>query len=75
MWSVPPADPPAIDTAWPRAFMSFTRSLIVWYGEFAGTTTISSSAVSRAIGVVFSSVAWDWLVSIAPTITRPITIR
>ena len=35
----------------------------------------SSSAVSRAIGVTSSRVVGDWLVSIAPTMTRPITIR
>ncbi len=41
----------------------------------AGTTMTSYSPVRRAIGVVFSSVTADWLVRMAPTITRPLTIR
>ena len=39
--------------------------------ELAGTTITSYSPVSRAIGVTCSSVTGDWLVRIAPSMTRP----
>ena len=34
---------------------------MVLYGESAGTTIASASSISFAIGVVWSSVASDWL--------------
>jgi hypothetical protein len=43
-----------------------------WNGESAGTTIASASSISRAIGVVWSRVASDWLLYCAPTTPRPI---
>jgi hypothetical protein len=51
------------------------RSVTDSYGESAGATMTSGSSVSSAIGVTSANVASDWLVSIAPTMTRPITMR
>ena len=42
-------------------------------GDFAGTTMASGSAVSRAIGVVWSRLTGDLLVRMAPTMTKPFT--
>jgi hypothetical protein len=75
MWSVPPAEPPVIDTPLPFSWIAASRSSTDLYGESAGTTSTSSSAVSRAIGVVSSSRAVDAFVSTAPTMTRPVIIR
>ena len=47
---------------------------MVSYGESSGTTMISSSPVSRAIGVASVTLTGDSLVSTAPTMTRPIII-
>ena len=54
--------------------MSSTRSCIVLYFESARTKIASGSVVSDAIGVVLERSTGDLLVSIAPIITRPITI-
>jgi hypothetical protein len=43
-------------------------------GESTGTTMASDSAVSRAMGVVWSRVTGDLLVRIAPSITNPLTM-
>src|SRR3954453_5292654 len=74
-WSGPPGDePPPTAIALGSAFQAVTRSLIVWYGGFFGTTIAPDSSISLAIGVVWSSLAWDLLVYCAPTTPRPIII-
>ncbi|MNY25375.1 hypothetical protein D3C86_1591520 [compost metagenome] len=50
------------------------RSLMDFSGELAGTVRTMVSAYRRAIGVAFFSVTGGWLVSMAPTITAPVTI-
>jgi hypothetical protein len=69
IWSTPPAEPPAQVTLAGSALMAAARSLAVLIGESVGTTIASYSAVSRAIGVVWSRPTGDLLVRIAPTIT------
>ena len=71
---MPPAEPPPHLTEVGLAFAASTRSLSVWYGESARTTTTSASAVSVAIGVVLVRSTGDLLVTTPPTITSPVTI-
>src|SRR4051795_2581695 len=74
-WSGPPGDdPPPTARLFGFAFHAATRSLMVWYGEFFGTTIAPDSSISLAIGVVWSSLAWDLLVYCAPTTPSPIII-
>ena len=44
-------------------------------GEFAGTTTMWCSSVSRAIGTTSSNVTVESFVAMAPTNVAPVTIR
>ena len=74
MWSVPPAEPPAIAFPPGSSAHAVVKSSSVSYGESAGTTITSDSPVRRAIGVTSSSVTAWLLVSIAPSMTRPIVI-
>src|SRR5690554_6025191 len=74
MWSTPPAEPPAQEIAPGLARKAASRSSSVWKGELAGTAITSYSAVSLAMGVVSARVTADWLVRMAPTMTRPVII-
>jgi len=48
---VPPAEPPPHEMLPGLALNALTRSAMVLYGEFDGTTMISYSPVKRANGV------------------------
>ena len=75
-WSGPPGtEPPPTARAFGSAFHAVTRSSIVLYGEFLATTMAPDSSISLAIGVVWSSLASDWLVYWAPTTPSPIIIN
>ena len=64
-----------MDTA-PASFLrASVKSLSVLNGEDAGTAITSYSEVSRAMGVTEAKVTGDLLVRMAPTITRPMTMR
>ena len=71
---MPPAEPPPKESLAGSAFMSSTSCCIVLYFESERTKIASGSVVSAAIGVVFDRSVGDLLVSIAPIITRPMTI-
>ena len=71
---MPPAEPPANATLPGSACISATRPLRSRIGESALTTIASGSEVSAAIGVVSETSSGAWLVSIAPSMTRPMTI-
>ena len=71
---MPPAEPPPKETFAGAAFMSSTSCCIVLYFDWERTTIASGSVVSDAIGVVFERSTGDLFVSIAPSITSPMTI-
>src|SRR4029453_11959939 len=75
-WSGPPgAEPPPTASDLGSAFQASTNSVMVLYWESFPTTMAPDSSMSLAIGVVWSSLAVDWLVYWAPTTPRPIIIR
>src|SRR5215218_1109786 len=75
-WSGPPgAEPPPTARDLGSAFQASTNSVMVLYGESLATTMAPDSSMSLAIGVVWSSLAVDWLVYWAPTTPRPIIIN
>src|SRR5687768_16135481 len=75
-WSGPPgAEPPPTASDLGSAFQASTNSVMVLYGESLLTTMAPDSSMSLAIGVVWSSLAVDWLVYWAPTTPRPIIIN
>jgi hypothetical protein len=71
---VPPAEPPPKRTAPVSRRSASTRSFVVFSGERAGTARTSASVVSVAIGVTWSIETGERFVSIAPSITRPMTM-
>ena len=75
MWSVPPALPPATDTALGLALRAATSSFQVLILPPAGTTMTLDSSVRRATGTTLRMVTGLLLVMPAPTMTEPPTIR
>ena len=73
-WSVPPALPPATETALGLLFSAATNSFQVLILPLAGTTTTPASSVRRAIGVTLRIVTGLLLEIAAPTITEPPTM-
>ena len=71
---MPPAEPPANEIFDGSAFIRSTRSFRSRISDSARTTIASGSEVNAAISVVSSMSSGAWLVSIAPSITRPMTI-
>ena len=74
MWSLPPAEPPAHDTARGPALTRSIRSFIDLIGDFVGTTTMLYSPVRRASGVTSASVTFERLVANDATMPKPPTI-
>ncbi len=74
-WSVPPALPPATDTALGLALMAASSSFQVLILPLAGTTITPASSVRRAIGVTSLMVTGLLLAMPAPIMTEPPTMR
>ena len=74
-WSVPPALPPATETALGLAFRASVSSFQVLILPLAGTTTTPASSVSLAMGVTSFIVTGLLLAMAAPTMTEPPIIR